>query len=576
MKKVNSKLTNLLNSFKVGQKISIGYGIALGIAIGGTTIGIVIGDRYQHQAWEKRRHAQAEIELLHRLQTSILQARTHQQQLIPLISQPEEFRHEYAHFIEYEAITKQTWAEVREFVTTEKHSDPLHQEMMPLFIENNEAKLTAYFQQLHQVLKQIDIDNLDSPAEIAAAQELLLKFTNIDLAQKFDAISNELTDLVAISYQENLAAESELKAVDKLRLAIIGISILSSIAIATILAIFTTRAIANPLKRVTEVAQKATKESNFDLQIPVTTQDEIGILATSLNQLIQRVKQLLLEQKATSEQQLLQSEKMSSLGRMVAGIAHEINNPVNFIYGNLIHASEYIDDLFDLIHTYQNETSQPSLSVQKKSEEIDLEFLAVDLPKLLNSMKIGSERVRQIVLSLKNFSRLDEAEPHFVDIHACLDSTLLILNNRIKKDVKIVRNYGDIPKIEGYTSSLYQVFTNLLVNALDALEENQQKSKQIIITTKSFDLERVAIHITDNGCGISRQNQVKIFNNFFTTKPVGVGTGLGLAISRQIVAEKHQGQLICQSEVGVGTDFIVVLPITHQVIEKPAVLQATV
>jgi signal transduction histidine kinase len=174
-------------------------------------------------------------------------------------------------------------------------------------------------------------------------------------------------------------------------------------------------------------------------------------------------------------------------------------------------------------------------------------------------MKVGAERTRQIVLSLRNFSRLDEAEAHPVDLHDCLDSTLLILNNRIKKGVNIIRDYGEIPPIEGYMSSLYQVFMNLLSNALDAI--NEQPKPEIKITTLKKDVDWVEIRIADNGSGISRENQAKIFDTFFTTKPIGIGTGLGLAISRKIVEEKHHGKLYFKSELDRGTEFIIELPI---------------
>ncbi|WP_244944963.1 ATP-binding protein [Nostoc sphaeroides] len=321
------------------------------------------------------------------------------------------------------------------------------------------------------------------------------------------------------------------------------------------------------------MAQRVTKESNFDLQAPVMTTDEIGILAIAFNQVLDRVKCLLEEQQAAAfrqqqmqEAQLLQSEKMSSLGQMVAGIAHEINNPVNFIYGNLDPAIQYVDDLLALLKTYRQEVPNPPLAVQTYATEIDAEFLEEDLPKLLQSMKFGATRVQQIVLSLKNFSRLDEAKAHQVNLHKCLDSTLLILNNRIRKGIKIERLYGEIPSIEGFSSSLYQVFMNIINNALDALEEqhNPQDKPRIAIATELKDKNWVVVRIADNGSGIPSDVQERIFETFFTTKARGVGTGMGLSISYQIVVEKHGGQLMCKSEVGSGTEFIISLPIQKQ------------
>jgi signal transduction histidine kinase len=354
------------------------------------------------------------------------------------------------------------------------------------------------------------------------------------------------------------------------RIQIVAVSILLSIAIASLLALVTSRTITVPIQALTNMAQRVTQEANFDLQATVTTTDEIGILGNAFNQALQRVKSLLEEQKAAvlqqqklQESQLLQSEKMSSLGRMVAGVAHEINNPVNFIYGNLEPAIQYVDELLELLRIYSQEVANPPLAVEEYATEIDVEFVEEDLPKLLQSMKFGADRVRQIVLSLKNFSRLDEAEAHTVDLHECIDSTLLILNNRIKKGIQIERCYGNIPNIEGFAGSLYQVFMNIINNALDALEkqDNTQESPQITITTEHQDKNWVIIRIADNGSGIAPEDQAKIFETFFTTKPRGVGTGMGLSISYQIIVEKHGGQLTCKSQLRGGTEFIISLPI---------------
>lgn len=356
-------------------------------------------------------------------------------------------------------------------------------------------------------------------------------------------------------------------------------SILLSVMIATLLALFTSRTITHPVEVLTNMAQRVTKESNFDLQAPVMTTDEIGILAIAFNQVLHRVKCLLEEQQATAfrqqqmqESQLLQSEKMSSLGRMVAGIAHEINNPVNFIYGNLDPAIQHVDDLLALLQTYRQEVPNPPLAVQAYATEIDAEFVEEDLPKLLQSMKFGAARVRQIVLSLKNFSRLDEAETHPVNLHECIESTLLILSSRIKKGITIERFYGDVPNIQGFSSSLYQVFMNIINNALDALEEQQntQDSPRITIATEVKDKNWVVVRIADNASGIPPDVQERIFETFFTTKARGVGTGMGLSISHQIVVEKHRGQLICKSELGSGTEFIISLPIQKQHLSENA------
>jgi two-component system, NtrC family, sensor kinase len=281
---------------------------------------------------------------------------------------------------------------------------------------------------------------------------------------------------------------------------------------------------------------------------------------------------------------LIQSEKMSSLGQLVAGIAHEINNPVSFIHGNIIHLKRHVQDLMKLVHLYQKHYPIPDLEIQTQVLKLDVDFLLTDLPLILSSVQSGSERIREIVLSLRNFSRLDESEMKFVDIHEGIDSALLILQNRLnanrhRSEIHVLKEYGDLPQVECYPGQLNQVLMNLLVNAIDAIDElwedqgrafrdthkgllqDAKGSPTIQINTQVLSQWQVAIHITDNGKGISETVQKKLFDPFFTTKPVGTGTGMGLATSYQIIVEKHQGQLWCCSEVGQGAKFVVQIPI---------------
>ncbi|MCC5646755.1 HAMP domain-containing histidine kinase [Nostoc sp. CHAB 5824] len=569
-----SKITNSLN---IGNKIKCGYGIALGVGIIGTTTGLVLGDHYQQQALQKQQNAFKELNLLYRLQTSVLQTRTHQQQLIPLVGNLKLYKEEYTHITNTHAPEiKQVWLELQTYIKTADYANEKHGENIPFLLKTYEGITQTYVQQLEELFQQLNLYPITDD-KIAIAQRRLLKFTNSELALKFDAISDELVTVINTSYEELQAATTTFKTAAQIRIQIIVASILLSVVIATFLAFLTSRTITHPVEVLTNVAQRVTKESNFDLQVPVITKDEIGILATAFNQVLHRVKYLLEEQQAAAfrqqqmqEAQLLQSEKMSSLGRMVAGIAHEINNPVNFIYGNLDPAIQHVDDLLALLQTYRQEVPSPPLAVQDHAIEIDAEFVEEDLPKVLQSMKFGADRVRQIVLSLKNFSRLDEAEAHPVNLHECIESTLLILNNRIKKGITIERCYGDIPNIEGFSSSLYQVFMNIINNALDVLEEqhNTQDKPRITIATELQHKNSVVVRIADNGSGIAPDTQEKIFEMFFTTKPIGVGTGMGLSISHQIVVEKHGGRLICKSEVGSGTEFIISLPIQKQYLAK--------
>jgi PAS domain S-box-containing protein len=334
------------------------------------------------------------------------------------------------------------------------------------------------------------------------------------------------------------------------------------------------------------------RDENGRIYRIVATSSDITQLKQAETQLKQQAADLeeTLQELQHTQEQMLQSEKMSSLGQLVAGVAHEINNPVNFIFGNLNHANAYTQDLLKLLGLYQQYYPDPHPDVQAEAEAIDLDFLVEDLPKLLNSMRVGADRIQKIVASLRTFSRMDEAEMKAVDIHEGIDSTLMILQNRLKaKDsrpaIEVVKHYDNLPLVECYAGQLNQVFMNILSNAIDALEEhlesgrvpsdvqdaptadpnsviaNIQNPPTITISTWRVDSNQVKIAIADNGPGIPPEVRRRLFDPFFTTKPVGKGTGMGLSISYQIITEKHGGSLFCQSEPGQGAQFIIQIPL---------------
>jgi len=363
------------------------------------------------------------------------------------------------------------------------------------------------------------------------------------------------------------------------------------------------RQIAEPIQRLTQVTTQI-MAGDFDARAEFLSKDEIGTLAATFNQMtasLQQSRQELEQYSHTLEErveartqelqaknrqlaqtlqdlqnaqaQLIQSEKMSSLGQMVAGVAHEINNPVSFIYGNLEYAQDYTNSLLELVQLYRQPHQDLGTEIAQKLEEIELDFILADLPKVLSSMKIGSERIRDIVLSLKNFSRLDEAQMKEVNIHEGLDNTLMILQNKLKargkfNEIQVVKKYGKLPPVRCYAGQLNQVFMNILVNAVDALEavresgQMDEKEPQIAIATQVLaETSRIAIAIADNGPGVPPHVKEKLFDPFFTTKPVGKGTGLGLSISYQIIVEKHGGTLKCRSKLGEGSEFLIEIPI---------------
>ncbi|MDB9494823.1 cache domain-containing protein [Spirulina major CS-329] len=362
---------------------------------------------------------------------------------------------------------------------------------------------------------------------------------------------------------------------------------------ATVLAIVLIRSIVRPIRDLT--AAVASLEQDHFTPVPDHRQDELGTLARAFNAmerrlqdsfaalstanstLEQRVEARTAELTATlthlqkTQAQLIQTEKMSSLGQMVAGIAHEINNPVNFIHGNLTHADQYMADLLNLIDLYEQHYPEPHPDIAEEADSIDLEFMRSDLPQLMDSMKVGTKRIREIVLSLRNFSRLDEAEAKYVDLHESLDSTILLLKHRLQsKDHRpalgILKQYGTLPKVSCYPGPLNQVLLNIMSNGIDALKsaiadgkDFGNDSPQILLATETQD-DNVIIRIRDNGTGVPEDLRAKLFDPFFTTKDVGKGTGLGLSISYQIIVDKHQGNLECESQPGKWTEFVITLP----------------
>ncbi|MGC9506258.1 sensor histidine kinase [Baaleninema sp.] len=270
----------------------------------------------------------------------------------------------------------------------------------------------------------------------------------------------------------------------------------------------------------------------------------------------------------TTQTQLVHAEKMSSLGQLVAGVAHEINNPISFIFGNLVYAREYVDDLLKLVETFR-QIYPPTPDIEAEIESMDFEYIVADLPKLFESMKSGAVRIREIVRSLRTFSRLDEAEEKAIDVRESFDSTLTILATRLRRtgthsEIRVVKQYGELPAVHCYAGQLNQVLMHLLVNAIDALEKrrSQDGNAQITITTEAIEGDRVRLSVSDNGVGIPPEAQERIFDPFFTTKPVGKGTGLGLSISYQIVVDRHRGSLTCRSIPGEGTTFVVEIPVS--------------
>ncbi|MEA5520967.1 sensor histidine kinase [Limnoraphis robusta] len=580
-----SQSRKIFSRLSILKKISYGYCLAIGIGVSGTIVGLMIGDSSQQKALSQLTIAYQQQNIVTQLENALKSLQSHPQQLIIVLGDNISYDYEVVKF--YDNLNRIQHQIYKLDTFTELHAEDIvveQKDVQKLFQAYN-TTIKSYVELMESLWKEIKPATLVQEEIPTAQQQIWNTLRDQEATQislEFERISEQLTRLITKAELQQKQADIQLQKANNLRVMIIVTSLFLSTTIAIILAILTSRAIALPIQKVTKVAQRVTEESNFSLRVPVRSTDEIGTLAVSLNQLIEWVEKYTqdlrqaIKDLKTAQAQLIQSEKMSSLGQMVAGIAHEINNPISFIHGNITPALEQIQDLLNLVDLYQQNCSQISPEVEAKIAEIDLEFIAEDLPKLLSSMKMGTQRIREIVLSLRNFSRLDEAEIKQADIHEGIDSTLLLLNHRLKPEIEVVKQYGNIPLIDCYPAQLNQVFMNIISNAIDALEEAKTHilygvefsvPSQITIQTEPINTQQIQVRIRDNGLGIRPEIKHKLFDPFFTTKKIGKGTGIGLSICYQII-QNHQGKIEVVSEYKKGAEFIITLPIISKKCRK--------
>lgn len=567
-------IQKFIRRLSIHRKIAYGYAFAIGVAVLGTGSGLAVGDYYEYQAKAKLNFSHQQEDILQNLEREVILARSHSERIIPFLENPVWLETEITGLFEQILQIEKSLVSLQNLV---KQSPPeFYDKSISKLAQDYETHVLATTPEINELLFTLQKKHLTKD-NFPEFKNKLRQATEGNLSIKFEQFYQSLEDFIQKAKQQESQANEAFNNAQLLRIKITVISMLISVALAAILAYYTSHAIARPLKWVTEVADRASKDQNYHLRAPVLTNDEVGVLAVSINQLIETISKQLKNLQET-QTQLIQTEKMSSLGNLVAGIAHEVNNPINFIYGNLEYTRHYVDDLMELVHLYRQYYPDAHPEIKKHIETIDFDFLVSDLPKVVSSMTMGAERIRNIVLSLRNFSRLDESEVKKVNLHEGINNTILMLSHRLNNQIQVTQNYGQIPEIKCYPALLNQVFLNILNNGIDAIEEalNQGcfsgkdskkygKFPQLTIQTELLDPNIICIRLWNNGPIIPYKIQRKLFDPFFTTKPPGQGTGLGLAIAYQIIT-KHGGRIEVFSEEFKGTEFAIFLPIESELI----------
>ena len=594
--------------WSLDRKICVGYGVAFTLAIAGIAAGFLLTQNTERRVLKLQAQAMEDVAAISDLKTGIIELILHAQ---ALQSQNQEdpspaaiaagFGHDFSHLLEDYEQFKRDWRMLQVLCEQHQHGSSARLgleagQMIKPLLAQHETAIDAYIEQFDH-LTQIDVDTiqLEQVAYIQAELQALEGSPFIAGLEDFLDHINALSEATTAEQSQTTALLQQ--SVTFQRSVMLG-SILVSGLFGLIVMRLTSRNLCRPLKDMTQRAQRSILEGDLSLQMPVGGHDEVGVLAAAFNNysafiadLVRRDREMNQQLQTTLEElnqtqlQVIQQEKMSSLGQLVAGVAHELNNPTTFIYSNLAYIQAYADQLLELLQLYQDDCAQLNPSAELKCQAVDLEFIRADLPKALASMEAGSERICGIVRSLQNFSRSDALTTDVVDIHTGIDDTAVILGHRLnvqanRPAIQLVTQRAALPLVECYPGLLNQVFLNLLANAIDAIDARShhprtysaKRPPQITLSTELVDSQRIQVTVADNGIGISPQVEGHIFDPFFSTKPVGEGTGMGLSMSYQVI-ERHGGELTCAATGPQGSTFVVTLPVRlpPRSISSPAV-----
>ena len=575
--KHSQHISNLLARTNVGTRLGLGFATVLGIALAGAMTGMAIGDRYEQQSRQALEQTLSERKIVFRAKARTHHASIFQRDMVYLLNDPDVLIESIRKFRDATALVATDFALLEEAYSDSFNRLPEELDAYSKVEKDYRSIAQPYFKNVETLLGRLEtLETASDPADLEIAQSLLLEAgTNPSFmgGHMFADTLQELDDVIDVKVAQSVTS---LESTARLRRRIILLSLLISVAIASALVYIISQSIVQPLQSVGEVAQRVTEEERFDLKAPVTTQDEVATVATALNQLIERVQSLITDKEVraqeleqanetlmSTQKKMIAQEKLASLGSLTAGIAHEIKNPLNFV-------SNFSEIIVELVNELEEE-------LERNKEQMSDDFFS-DITTIIGQIKTlstkthhHSNRADSIVANMLQHSRSGESEWTIVDINHLVEEAISLAYHGMRAKqpafkLEFDNDYDStVPHIKVSHQDLSRVFINIASNACYAIYQKQLEAGAdfcpLLKVRTRHQNERIAIHIRDNGLGMSSEVKDKVFDQFFTTKPTGEGTGLGLSLSYNIVVEQHQGRLEVESEEGIYTDFIVTLPV---------------